>query len=303
MRCCSDKPKDGWKTPEGSCTVWSLTPDSCDEVNWLDAETKCYSSGGRLCTKEELEADCTAGTGCGFDTKFVWAGSSMARDKPTSMSSTPTEEFGAFRAVDGITTGHEPDFAQTEEETDPWWEVHLLNQYHLRKFYVYIRLDCCKERMANWKLDFYNGSTRKASHQTSGVHDIRWIWWTNPAFLNVVDRARMSLSGSGRTLQLTELHMIGPEIGRNDIVDFVHVETVGPLSYFHAKLDNGKVFSVAVSIILHNFAASVFHVSHLAVTKMHFLIVYGIFEFSSKKHAWTLMLLMSLAGASAETGT
>jgi hypothetical protein len=35
----------------------------------------CADTGGRLCTKEELQADCTAYAGCGHDFDLVWSSS------------------------------------------------------------------------------------------------------------------------------------------------------------------------------------------------------------------------------------
>ena len=36
----------------------------------------CGAMGARLCTRAELQADCTAGTGCGHDGDLVWSSDS-----------------------------------------------------------------------------------------------------------------------------------------------------------------------------------------------------------------------------------
>eukprot|EP01052_Picozoa_sp_SAG31_P036854 SAG31_NODE_4660_length_3059_cov_2.381081_2_plen_213_part_00 len=49
------------------------TPAQCwSEQTWEDARSICTGSGARLCTVEELEADEAQGTGCNFDSQFVW---------------------------------------------------------------------------------------------------------------------------------------------------------------------------------------------------------------------------------------
>ena len=37
-----------------------------------EANDICESVGSRLCTEEEMMADCTRGLGCGFDTECSW---------------------------------------------------------------------------------------------------------------------------------------------------------------------------------------------------------------------------------------
>merc|ERR1719491_1974702 len=83
VRCCSDVAKDGWSKRAG-CTVW--TESSFDSVcyaskNFLEAECICGKHDGRVCTKEEIEGNCSQGTGCGFDREVVWT----STDEPASI--------------------------------------------------------------------------------------------------------------------------------------------------------------------------------------------------------------------------
>eukprot|EP00581_Thalassiosira_minuscula_P032884 CAMPEP_0183767252 /NCGR_PEP_ID=MMETSP0739-20130205/12077_1 /TAXON_ID=385413 /ORGANISM="Thalassiosira miniscula, Strain CCMP1093" /LENGTH=268 /DNA_ID=CAMNT_0026006141 /DNA_START=51 /DNA_END=857 /DNA_ORIENTATION=- len=76
LRCCSSTQKDGWERRwKFGCSIWAQTKFDgvCyDDVDFSEADTICESKGGRLCTKEEILNDCTAGTGCKFNSKFIW---------------------------------------------------------------------------------------------------------------------------------------------------------------------------------------------------------------------------------------
>ena len=48
---------------------WGCSADK----TYAEAETICQAQGARLCTKRELEDDCTLGSGCGFDKQLLWA--------------------------------------------------------------------------------------------------------------------------------------------------------------------------------------------------------------------------------------
>jgi len=74
VRCCSDTEKEGW-TKKSKCDVWvaSKIDGKCHKnKNFLEAKCICEEAGARLCTKEELEKNCSVGTGCGLDTKLIW---------------------------------------------------------------------------------------------------------------------------------------------------------------------------------------------------------------------------------------
>ena len=47
--------------------------DKCwSNKKWTGAATVCMKAGARLCTQAEFESGVTIGTGCSFDTRFVW---------------------------------------------------------------------------------------------------------------------------------------------------------------------------------------------------------------------------------------
>jgi hypothetical protein len=75
VRCCSDTLIQGfWKV--GECSVYgsSLSHKVChDDKTFAEATGICAAEGARLCTSDELEADCAKNTGCSFDGERVWA--------------------------------------------------------------------------------------------------------------------------------------------------------------------------------------------------------------------------------------
>jgi hypothetical protein len=108
VRCCKDSTVDlsssGWTrgngnwTPTSStCTnVWARSLDAdgnCQTaLNFWEARAMCTDLGGRLCTSEELLADCTRGAGCGFDEFMVWSSTEVVStatpsDAPSSKPS------------------------------------------------------------------------------------------------------------------------------------------------------------------------------------------------------------------------
>jgi len=78
VRCCSETMIPGWRKRPG-CSVWAHSRLGYDdrvchnEKDFATAESICVANNGRLCTKEELENNCAKGTGCGFDSQFVWS--------------------------------------------------------------------------------------------------------------------------------------------------------------------------------------------------------------------------------------
>jgi hypothetical protein len=60
VRCCSHDGMD------------CITPQTCLETTYDDAERKCTTLGRRLCTATELANDKCCSTGCGFDAKLTW---------------------------------------------------------------------------------------------------------------------------------------------------------------------------------------------------------------------------------------
>lgn len=89
VRCCTEFESQsmidlGWKKNEG-CSVYGGSDEGweCQILNWEDAGNFCESVGGRLCTKEEVDAGCTEGTGCDYDETLVWTSTdALSRDAP-----------------------------------------------------------------------------------------------------------------------------------------------------------------------------------------------------------------------------
>ena len=76
VRCCSDvKLSPAWLSLRPGCSVWGGSnagwPCTRDKT-FAEAEAICQAAGARLCTAEELQGGCTAGTGCYFDFELIW---------------------------------------------------------------------------------------------------------------------------------------------------------------------------------------------------------------------------------------
>ena len=80
VRCCSDV-YIPFYTQQNGCEVWAESQftsigeggNGCvSEVTFAEAEAVCAGEGARLCTLEELQAGCTAGTGCAHDSDMIW---------------------------------------------------------------------------------------------------------------------------------------------------------------------------------------------------------------------------------------
>jgi len=66
--CCSDVDLGGdWRRRNG-CDVWVESNGlDCHRTTYAEEYLICEVFGARLCTRAELESDCTAGTGCQFN--------------------------------------------------------------------------------------------------------------------------------------------------------------------------------------------------------------------------------------------
>ena len=75
VRCCSDTEITGWVQNAG-CSVWAesdILGDCYENRTYDESVAICAMAGARLCTVEELEADCTANTGCYHDYDLIWS--------------------------------------------------------------------------------------------------------------------------------------------------------------------------------------------------------------------------------------
>merc|ERR1712232_176574 len=92
---------------KSNCEVWgeSDLPPSGD-CNWVktfvEAEDLCAGAGARLCTADEVDNDCTRGSGCQFDHEHVWTSDDWTSSANWAITTTAprANEF----SPDGITT-------------------------------------------------------------------------------------------------------------------------------------------------------------------------------------------------------
>ena len=126
MRCCSTTdPRTpgftGWAKRSSACPYaesnnFAAGVTACTTGTFAEAQAVCESASARLCTSAELLIEgeaCTRGTGCGFDTRYVWTntagmldGSPLAADMAAiDPGATTTDEPGTAAASDSISTG------------------------------------------------------------------------------------------------------------------------------------------------------------------------------------------------------
>ena len=87
VRCCHESSTNpgGWsKHSSGNCAAAGFTSTwgessfsggvGCvHSATYDQAQQICSNAGGRLCTKDELLADCTRGSGCSHDSDYIWS--------------------------------------------------------------------------------------------------------------------------------------------------------------------------------------------------------------------------------------
>jgi hypothetical protein len=84
VRCCSDTKHKKYHKRNG-CSVWGESLDINDircihAATWQEAQNHCAQDGARLCTQEELSADCTKHSGCGHDADMIWSSTPKAQE-------------------------------------------------------------------------------------------------------------------------------------------------------------------------------------------------------------------------------
>ena len=97
VRCCVESSTNpgGWsKHSSGKCAAAGFTSTwgesdfsgvGCvDSATYDQAQQICSNAGGRLCTKDELLADCTRGSGCGYDRHMIWSSTPGTTPSPTT---------------------------------------------------------------------------------------------------------------------------------------------------------------------------------------------------------------------------
>ena len=93
VRCCREGPSGSWNRRYDTCpsNIWgeSILPNGVGCVHsatYEEAENYCSNAGGRLCTKDELLADCTRGSGCSHDHDYIWSSTPYSSSASTQQS-------------------------------------------------------------------------------------------------------------------------------------------------------------------------------------------------------------------------
>ncbi|CAJ1970020.1 unnamed protein product [Cylindrotheca closterium] len=75
VRCCADTALTGFAKVSASCPYAASTIGGLcyTGTTWYDAFEACASVGARLCTRVELNAQCTTNTGCSHNLRPVWS--------------------------------------------------------------------------------------------------------------------------------------------------------------------------------------------------------------------------------------
>jgi hypothetical protein len=128
-------------------------------------------------------------------------------------------DFGgqASRGIDGNTSGIWPNGSCTHTLDAPnsWWEVSLAATAPISRVLLYNRLDCCHERLSNFRVSVFNGSTEVYGQDTyvgsgyvpaNGIHEVLVPNWVSG------DRVRVALLGLNNTgngfLTLAEVEVL-----------------------------------------------------------------------------------------------
>jgi len=93
VRCCREGQSGSWNRKYNTCPsdIWgeSILPNGVGCVHsatYEEAENYCSNAGGRLCTKDELLADCTRGSGCSHDHDYIWSSTPYSSSASTQQS-------------------------------------------------------------------------------------------------------------------------------------------------------------------------------------------------------------------------
>ena len=131
----------------------------------------------------------------------------VARGKSASQSTTGWGG-SASRGVDGNISGQwsRSGITHTNTQSNPWWKVDLQSSYDISKITVYNRQDCCSERLANFKVTIFDGTSEAWSHTHSGTPSYKTDISVPEIAGNMV---QVSLAGNARILSLAEVEVYG----------------------------------------------------------------------------------------------
>jgi hypothetical protein len=245
VRCCSDTSLgNGWKQ-HANCQAagfgtWGESDISgvCNRAKtYNEAVDICEAVGARLCTEEELLADCARGTGCGFDREYNWSSSTYTAsigEQPLAIvvpdsTNTPTLSPNActlptkpiWLAIG--TNGQACDELRTiginDELTFLFYSEELTVQNALDDFRkIEVEYKVLGDSRTKWKIesDFFNGENQRPYattgpdgvlrfsqtmfvNQLEGVEAGVWLEWKWKVELNsgLKVEYRSSTNGSG----------------------------------------------------------------------------------------------------------
>ncbi|KAL3064838.1 hypothetical protein OYC64_000963 [Pagothenia borchgrevinki] len=121
----------------------------------------------------------------------------------------------ASNAIDGNRNNHflSGSCTHTDEESNPWWRVDLLEPYVVTSVHIYNRGDCCSDRLRGAQVHIgnsldNNGATNPVAGTISGMDS------NNLETLTFTDRVEgryvtVRIPGDGRVLALCEVEVYG----------------------------------------------------------------------------------------------
>ena len=113
LRCCADNQLQYFgKHSACPLDVWGASDFEnglCHHaVTWNEGRDICEHYGGRLCTKDELLADCTRGSGCSHDHDMIWSSTKVEppTPSPTRSPTCGTQQFECTAFADDTTINY-----------------------------------------------------------------------------------------------------------------------------------------------------------------------------------------------------
>jgi hypothetical protein len=153
-----------------------------------------------------------------FGVETQWDGPvnvALASNGATAYQSKTGYDGVASRAIDGNDNGYWGGGSVTHSWPNlynPFWEVRLNSFYNITQVEVFNRIDCCSERIKEFVLTIYAGGFEVYSVQADS--DItNYYSFEIPGIVG--DVVEIMLPGSGRTLSLAEVKVLGIESDYN----------------------------------------------------------------------------------------
>ena len=131
----------------------------------------------------------------------------VALDKPTSQSSISSGGLSS-RAVDGNTSGMwlDESVTHTGADTNPFWQVDLLDSFTINSIKIFNRQDCCSFRLSDFTVMIYSEGNEVWSEAYEGAPPAETTFIVPSIKGDVV---KVTLPGSSRVLSLAEVEVYG----------------------------------------------------------------------------------------------